>query len=221
MYEECLIVFNSMSYSNHALDAGRANFNANYTRLSELFHQWKSQMVIKYGNNDPNSEFSQKMNVFMDHLLFQYVEISPQQSPEQRDTLYENTSHAFFDENKSIYSNFNEMMLASPWMHLYESGNDMAEWKRDMIWMGKRLFCIAYYNNPDHLYQYKHVQNFLADENCEELWNVGAPIFAQVLSLKPRDIPFDDPHDTPFDPDNPQFQEPRLTGLLRGLRTFS
>ncbi len=215
MYEECLIVFNSMSYSNHALDAGRDKFNANYTLLSERFHTWQSEMKVKYADNDPNSEFSTKMDVFMNHLLFMYAEISPKQSPEQRDAL------DIFDDNKSIYSRFNEMMLASPWLTLYNSVNGIEQWKRDMIWMGKRLFCIAYYNNPDHLYQYEYVQNFLADENCEELWNVGAPTFAQVLSLKPRSTPFDDPHDKPFDPHDPPFRASRLTGLLRGLRTFS
>jgi hypothetical protein len=109
---------------------------------------------------------------------------------------------------------FLEMMKKSPWLDLYNSENDIEQWKRDMIWMGKRLFCIAYYNNPLHLQQYRHIQNDLADDNNEELWNVGAPTWAIVKSLKPRSTPFDDPHDPPF-------KASRLTGLLRGLRTFS
>jgi glutathionylspermidine synthase len=63
-----------MSYSNHALDAGRANFNVNYTRLSERFHAWESDMKVKYGNSDPCSEFSTKMDVFMKERTIAYMQ---------------------------------------------------------------------------------------------------------------------------------------------------
>ena len=211
MYEECLDVFNSMSYSNHVLDAGRVSFNANYTSLSERFHAWKSDMKVKYANNDPNSEFSKKMDVFMNNLFFMYAALLPGGNTDiEYRPSFEND-----ETGTDIYFKFLEMMEKSPWQDLYGNVNEMAEWKRDMIWMGKRLFCIAYYDNPHQSWrQYYFIQNDLADKNKEALWDVGAPTWAIVKSLKPRNTPFDDPHDTPF-------QASRLTGLLRGLHTYS
>jgi len=210
MYEECLDVFNSMSYGEHALDAGRANFDKNYTILSERFNTWQSDMKVKYGNNDPNSEFSKKMDVFMNQVFTQYAALSPKQG----DADIQWRPHFRLDSPEShIYFMFFEMMQASPWrLHLYNSVNDMAEWKLNMKWMGKRLFCIAYYNDPLHLQHYKQIQEFLADANCQVLWDVGAPTWAIVTSLTARSKPFNDPNDTPFQ---------GLTGLLRGLHTYS
>ena len=211
MYEECLDVFNSMSYSNHVLDEWRADFNANYTRLSERFYAWQSDMKVKYADNDPNSEFFKKIDVFMNYLLSLYAALSPNG---EADIQYR--PHFENDETVTdIYFKFLEMMKNSPWGHLYNSVNEMAEWKLDMIWMGKRLFCIAYYDNPHQSWrQYSFIQNELADKNHEALWDDGAPTWAVVTRLKPHNEPFNDPHDPPF-------RASRLTGLLRGLRTFS
>ena len=219
MYEECLDVFNSMSYSEHALDAGRDNFNKNYTFLSERFEERKGHMQAQYGNYDINSEFSQKMEAFMNHLLFLYDSLSPQG---RADIGYR--SSFTFDETSSIYQKFYEMMKASPWRRMYD--NDIwklhiAQWKLDMTWMGKRLYCIAYYDNPQSRREYKRVQEDIADTNCQHLWdNYTAKVrYPPIASETPRD----DPNDSPFAPhqNNPTFPTSRLTGLLRGLRTYA
>lgn len=219
MYEECLDVFNSMSYSEHALNAGRANFDANYNPLREHLKSWKGRMQVKYGNSDMTSKFFKKMEDFMNHLLFLYDSLSPEG---RADINYRSSFH--FDEASSIYQKFFKMMKASPWLlQLYDNVNEMAQWKLDMTWMGKRLFCIVYYNDPHHLQQYKQVQEYLADENCQLLWDMGAPKWQLRRPPVASSTPRDDPHDSPLDPHKTDstFRGSRLTGLLRGLRTYS
>jgi hypothetical protein len=219
MYEDCLDVFNSMSYSKHVLDARKASFDENYTSIKGHLNSWKGYMQVKYGNSDMNSEFSKKMQAFMNHLLFLYDSLSPE-GQGRADIGYR--SSFTLDEISSIYQKFFEMMKESPWtLQLYQSVDEMKEWKFNMTWMGKRLFCIAYYNDPHHRREYKHVQEDLADKNKDSLWDVGAPQWAIVKSLKPRDNAFNDPHDSPFDRHDPSFHRTRLTGLLRGLRAYS
>jgi hypothetical protein len=211
-----------MSYSKHVLDARKANFDVNYTSIKGHLNSWKGHVQVKYGNSDMTSEFSKKLQAFMNHLLFLYDSLSPEG---RADIGYR--SSFTYDETTSIYQKFFEMMKECPWrLQLYQSVNEMKQWKFIMTWMGKRLFCIAYYNDPYHRREYKHVQEDLADKNKESLWDVGAPTWAIVKSLKPRDNAFDDPHDSPLDlhPQNPPFHEPfhatRLTSLLRGLRSI-
>lgn len=207
----------------------------NYDHISKGFTTWKSDMKSKYCNNDSNSEFSQKMEVFMNHLLFLYEKLSPEGRAD-----IEHRSSFEFEGKSSIYWKFFEMMKESPWrpketeeerdsksVYLYESVNEMAQWKLDMKWMGKRLYCIACYDSPLHLREYKELKEHLAAENCELLWNIGAP---KIMLRRPplaRPDPFNDENESPLDQtqyDNPSrfgSRESQLTGLLRGLRTYA
>lgn len=206
MYEECLAVFNSMSYSKHALDTGRPSFDANYTILSQSFYDWKDDMLKKYRRKmKQGGKFSESVDQFMNHLFFLYASLSP----EKMNADIEHRPHFEFTEEMSIYSKFYAMMMASPWLRLNNDENALKEWKNEMTWMGKRVYCITYYNNPQLSWQqYKNVRETIDTDNVEELWNVGAPTWSILSRNKPSSW-VEDSHRL------------QLTTLLRSLNTYS
>ena len=213
MYEECLDVFNKMSYTEHALEKGKLTCFENLKNLKEQTKNWKSYMEETYGNHkEPEKKihFQEKMEEFMTQFLLM--------------------CNFDYHETDSIYEKFYEMMKASPWRRMYDNDkwqDHIAQWKSDMQWMGKRLYCIAYYDNPQSQREYKRVQEDIVDTNCEELWNAGAPKFMQRRPPLARPDPFNDENESPLDQtqyDNPSrfgTRTSQLKGLLRGLRTYA
>lgn len=144
----------------------------------------------------------------MNHLQFLYASLS-----EKGNVDIQYKPHFQFDEQKTIYSNFYLMMLDSPWRQILNKSEFETKWKEHMIWMGKRLFYIAYYNNEQHNWQqYMDVRDLIHEfkvqeaRTDEDLWNDGAPLWLNAWRKKPSITKPDDSG---------------LHSLLRSLNEFS
>jgi hypothetical protein len=213
MYEECLYVFDSITCDTRLMDEKRSSFDEKYTTLSEQFENWKNTMKSEYGSSKSHnafsaSKFSESLEAFMNHLQFLYASLSDKGNA---DIHYK--PHFQFDQQKTIYSKFYLMMMDSPWRQIHNNPEYETEWKKHMIWMGKRLFYIAYYNNKQHNWQqYIHVRDFIhhytvmENQSSEDLWNDGAPTWFIVTRKKPG---------------NKRPGDSGLNSLLQSLNEFS
>ena len=209
MYEECLYVFDSMTCDESIMKTKRTSFNEKHTQLSEKFEAWHQTSISLYRSNQfAPRKFTEKLQDFMNHLLFLYASLSDKGNADIQDR-----PHFHFDSKTPIYSKFYLMMCESPWRDLHNGTKSTTEWKEHMVWMGKRLFYIAYYNNEaDNWQAYTNVRDFIHHfkvqeaRSDEDLWNDGVPNWFISSRKKPGNMKLDDSS---------------LHSLLRSLHEFS